>query len=203
MASEQQRADVAEARARFQREMAAVDPTDLVFVDESGVTTKRTPHYGRAPKGERVIDRVPHGHWKVLTVLGALGRTGVLAAMTVDAATDADVFCAYVGQVPCPRLRAGQVVVMDNLSAHKVSAVREQIEAAGCRRLYLPPYSPDLNPIESAWSQMKAWLRAAQLRAVADLEQVVGQALASITEQDAGGYFQALRLCPIAAWEVL
>ncbi len=170
--------------------MAAVDPTDLVFLDESGVTTKMTPHYGRAPRGERVIERVPHGHWKVLTVLGALTSTGVLAAMTIDCATDAAVFGAYVSEVLCPRLRPGQVVVMDNLPAHKGAAVRAQIEAVGCRLAYLPPYSPDLNPIEPAWSKMKAWLRAAQLRAVAELEQGVGKALATVTGQDASGFFR-------------
>lgn len=190
MASERKRADVAAAREQFRQALAQVDPASLVFVDESGVTTKMAPHYGRAPRGHRVIDYVPHGHWKVLTVLGALTRTGVLAAMTIDCATDAAVFGAYVGEVLCPRLRAGQVVVMDNLPAHKGAAVREQIEAVGCRLVYLPPYSPDCNPIEPAWSKMKAWLRGAQLRAVADLELGVGHALASITEQDADGYFR-------------
>lgn len=133
--------------------MAEVNPADLVFVDESGVTTRMRPHYGRAPRGERVIDSVPHGQGKGLTVLGALTRDGVLATMTIDCATDAAVFGAYGGEVLCPRLRAGQVVVMGNLPAHKGAAVRQQIEAVGCRLVYLPPYSPDLNPSEPAWSQ--------------------------------------------------
>lgn len=170
--------------------MAEVGPADLVFHDESGVTTKMTPRYGRAPRGERVIEYVPHGRWRVLTVLGALSHAGVLAAMTVEGATDAAVFRTYLGEVLCPRLRPGQVVVLDNLSAHKAPGVRALIEARGCRLVYLPPYSPDLNPIEPAWSKMKTWLRAAQLRTAAELEHAVGQALATVTQQGAYGFFR-------------
>ena len=139
--------------------MAATAVQDWVFVDESGVKTNLTRLYGRAPRGQRAHGHVPHGHWQVLTVIGALTADGVLASMTVAAATDADVFRAYLAEVLCPALRPGQVVVLDNLSAHKAAGVRTLIEERGCRLVYLPPYSPDLNPIEMAWSKMKTWLR--------------------------------------------
>ena len=177
-------------RAEFRREVAALAPADQVVVDESGVTTSLTRLYGRAPKGARVVDRVPGGRWETVTVLGALTPNGILAAMTVPSATDGDVFRAYVHEVLVPALRPGQAVMMDNLGAHKVAGVREAIEAAGCRLLYLPPYSPDLSPIEPAWSKMKARLRAAKHRTRDALERGVGAALAAITPQDAHGFFK-------------
>jgi transposase len=149
-----------------------------------------TRHYGRAPRGERARGQVPHGHGKVLTVWGALTAEGVLAAMTAAAATDADVFGAFLDEVLGPALRPGQVVVMDNLPAHKAVGVRRRIEACGCRLLYLPPYSPDRNPIEMAWSKLKAWLRAQELRAVDALAAGIGRGRATITAQDARGFFR-------------
>jgi len=146
--------------------------------------------YGRARKGQRVRDRIPGGHWKMLTILGAMDHTGMLAAMTVESATDGDVFLAFLDQVLCPKLRAGHVVVMDNLSAHKVDGVRERIEARGASLLYLPPYSPDLNPIEKAWSKLKARLRALVARAMPQLEHATAQALQNITEQDAKAWLR-------------
>ena len=121
---------------------------DLVFVDESGITTKLTRLYGRAPAGERALGRAPAGDWKLLTVLGGLSLQGLVACMSIESATDTPVVVAFVREVLVPVLRAGQVVILDNLSPHKASAVRELIEGAGCRLLLLPPYSPDLNPIE-------------------------------------------------------
>ena len=135
------------------------------------------------------MDHVPQGHWKVLTILGALTRDGMLATMTVEAATDSEVFAAYISQVLVPRLRPGQVVVMDNLQAHKAAGIRELIEAAGCRVRYLPPYSPDLNPIEPAWSKLKTYLRAVKARAQGVLEEAVATGLRTITAQDARGFF--------------
>lgn len=177
-------------REEFQREMADVALENLVVVDESGVTTSMTRRYGRAPKGERVVDRVPGGRWEVLTVIGAITLQGLRATMTVPSATDGEVFCTYVHKVLVPALRPGQVVVLDNLGAHKVPGVRAAIEAAGCRLLYLPPYSPDLSPIEPAWSKMKTLLRAAKHRAQEALERGVGTALQAITAQDARSYFR-------------
>jgi len=117
-----------------------IEPDRLVFVDESGATTEMTRRYGRAPCGERIREATPAGHWSTLTLLGAMSRKGMLASMTVESPTDGDVFLAYLDQVLCPALRPGQVVVMDNLSAHKIEGVRQRIEAAGARLLYLPPY---------------------------------------------------------------
>jgi len=119
-----------------------------------------TRRYGRAPRGERIREATPAGHWNTLTLLGAMTQQGMLASMTVESPTDGDVFLAYLDEVLCPQLQAGQVVVMDNLSVHKVAGVRERIEAVGATLLYLPPYSPDFNPIEQAWSKIKQKLRA-------------------------------------------
>jgi transposase len=162
----------------------------LVFIDESGVTTQMSRAYGRALRGQRVREAIPAGHWRTLTVLGALTCDGLLATMTIEAATDGDVFLAYVEQVLRPKLRPGQVVVMDNLAAHKVAGVRETIEAAGARLVYLPPYSPDFNPIEPCWGKIKQCLRALKARTLETLEQAITQALASITPDNALAWFQ-------------
>ncbi len=169
--------------------MTALPAQDLVFLDETGVTTKRTRLYGRAPRGQRVVDFVPHGHGKVLTVIGALTTNGILAAMTVDAATDSDVFRTYVTDVLVPQLRPGQVVILDNLSAHKAAGVRTAIEQAGARLLYLPPYSPDFNPIELVWAKCKAYLRAEKARERVVLDQAVAVGLERVSAQDARGFF--------------
>ena len=161
-----------------------------MFLDESGVTTEMTRRYGRAARGERVHDAVPAGHWRTLTLLAALGLRGVRAAMTVEAPTDGDVFLAYVEHVLGPRLEAGDVVILDNLPAHKVAGVRALIEARGAHLLYLPPYSPDFNPIEQAWSKIKERLRAAQARTLPLLEDAVTAALAAITPDNAVGWFR-------------
>lgn len=163
---------------------------ELVFLDESGVRTDLTRHYGRAPKGERVREAVPHGRWKALTILGALTTQGVQASMTVEAATDTDVFLTFVQQVLGPTLRPGQIVVMDNLSAHKQRKVRRLLAARQCRLWYLPAYSPDLNPMEMAWSKLKTFLRVAKARLRPALEQAVGDGLRTITAQDAKGWFR-------------
>jgi transposase len=182
-----------QARQRFQSRLNRIAPRDLVFVDESGVRTDLTRRYGRAPKGERVPEAVPHGHWKVLTILAALSTNGIQASMTVEAATDADVFLTFVEHVLAPALRPGQIVVMDNLSAHKQPQVRRLLAARRCRLWYLPPYSPDLNPIELAWSKLKTFLRAVKARLRPALEQAVGEGLRTITSVDAGNWFRHCR----------
>lgn len=133
---------------------------------------------------------VPGGHWKMVTILGAMDCKGMLAAMTIEAATDREVFLAYLDQVLCPKLRPGHVVVMDNLSTHKVSGVRERIEQTGARLLYLPPYSPDLNPIEKLWAKLKQGLRAAGARSEQALHQAVADLLPTITPNDAQAWFR-------------
>ena len=148
-----------------------------------------TRRYGRAPSGERVHEGTPAGHWSTLTLLGAMSRKGMLASMTVDSSTDGDIFLAYLDQVLCPALRPGQVVVMDNLSAHKVEGVRQRIEAVGAELLYLPPYSPDFNPIEKCWAKVKQSLRSAKARTLEVLQDAVAQALTCITPQNASAWF--------------
>jgi transposase len=167
-----------------------MDPARLVFLDESGVTTEMTRRYGRAARGERVRDAVPAGHWRTLTLLAALSLRGVRAAMTVEAPTDGDVFLAYVEQVLGPRLAPGDVVILDNLPAHKVAGVRALIEARAAQLLYLPPYSPDCNPIEQAWSKVKEMLRAAKARTLPLLDDAVTAALAAITPNNAVAWFR-------------
>ena len=163
---------------------------DVVVLDESYATTAFTRLRGRSRRGERLVAHVPHGHWKLLTILAAIDVEGVVAAATIDAPTDGDVFRAFVDGALVPRLRRGQVVVMDNLAAHKVAGVRASIEAAGCRLVYLPPYSPDLSPIEAMWSKLKQSLRSRGARAVASLIGAVGDALATITPGDCLGFFR-------------
>lgn len=162
---------------------------NLVVLDESYATTKFTRLRGRSLRGVRLRASVPHGHWKLLTIIAAMTLRGVQAAMTIDAATDRDVFVAFIEQVLIPTLRAGQVVVMDNLAAHKVASIRQLLEAAGCRVIYLPPYSPDLSPIEPMWSKVKQLLRSMAARTVDALQTAVGEALAAITASDCLGYF--------------
>ena len=181
---------MARKRQRFRAQMTKHASEDLVFIDESGVRTDMTRPYGRAPRGERVPEAVPHGHWQMLTIVGALTTMGVQASMTVDAATDTDVFLTFSEPVFAPTLRPGQVVVMDNLRAHKHRKVRALLRARQCRLVYLPPYSPDLNPIESAWSKLKTSLRAAKARLWPALEQAVGNGLRTITAQNAQGWFR-------------
>jgi transposase len=162
----------------------------LVFLDESGVTTEMTRRYGRAPRGERVAEGVPAGHWRTLTLLAALTTAGVLASMMIESPTDGDVFLAYVEQVLCPRLQPGHLVILDNLAAHKLAAVRPLIESRGAQVLYLPPYSPDFNPIEQAWSKLKQLLRGAKARLLQNLESAVAEAIAAITPDNALAWFR-------------
>jgi transposase len=161
-----------------------------MFLDESGVTTQMTRMWGRAPRGERVTEATPDGRWQVLTTLGTMSLRGMEAVMTVPSATDGDVFHAYVEQVLCARLHPGDVLVMDNLSAHKVAGIRELIEACGAQLIYLPPYSPDLNPIEKAWSKLKQFLRAAKARTAEALDQAITEALKTITADNAAAWFR-------------
>ena len=169
--------------------MATLRPDDLVFVDESGITTAMTRRYGRAPLGERARGWVPGGHWTQLTILGGLTLQGLIACMSIEAATDLDVFRAFTVEVLIPQLRPGQVVILDNLSPHKAQEIRELIEAAGCRLLLLPPYSPDLNPIEQAWSKLKTLLRSAAARTKEALEEALTAVIDQITAADAKGWF--------------
>lgn len=149
-----------------------------------------TRQWGRAPKGQRIAEATPQGKWKVLTTLGAMSLRGMEAVMTIESATDAEVFLSYVEEVLCPRLQAGDVVLMDNLSAHKVAGIRELIEARSAQLMYLPPYSPDLNPIEKAWSKFKQFLRSAKARTSDALDQAITAALKTISSDNAAAWFR-------------
>lgn len=146
--------------------------------------------YARCQGGARIHEGTPDSRWKILTVLGALGTRGMMATMTIEAATDREIFLAYLEEVLCPQLKDGDVVVMDNLSSHKVNGVRQRIEKCGASLLYLPPYSPDLNPIEKAWSKLKQLLRSAKARSKEALEQAIAELLPLITPEDAKAWFR-------------
>lgn len=161
------------------------------FLDEAGSNLAMTRVYGRAIKGARVIETVPHNYGENITMLASLSMFGIEAPMTINGAVDGVVFKVYVEEVLSPTLTAGDVVVMDNLPAHKVSGVRELIEARGAKLIYLPPYSPDLNPIEKCWSKIKTYLRAAKAQTREGLERALREALLLITEEDAQGWFKS------------
>lgn len=162
----------------------------MIYLDESDVATSMTRLRARSAGGRRIREAIPGGHWKMLTILGAIGLRGMVAAMTVEAATDTEVFLAYLEQVLCPRLKPGDVVVMDNLSAHKFDGVELCIERTGAELVYLPPYSPDLNPIEKAWSKLKGLLRSARARTRDALERAITQALPLLTPDNAEAWFR-------------
>ena len=143
-------------------------------------------------EGRRIHEATPGSHWKIMTILGAISLRGMIATMTIDEATDTDIFLAYVEHVLCPALHPGDVVVMDNLSSHKVQGVQQRIEKCGAEVLYLPPYSPDLNPIEKAWSKLKQLLRSTKARSNEMLDQAITEALLLISPDNAKAWF---RLC--------
>ena len=189
-AAEQDRPDVREKRQVWAGRMPGLDPERLVFIDETGASTKMTRRYGRAPVGQRVVGAVPHGHWKTTTFVAALRADGLVAPMVIDGALNGDLFVAYVRQVLVPALRPGDVVVMDNLASHKRAAAVGAIEGAGCTPLYLPPYSPDYNPIELAFAKLKRLLRASGERTVAGLWARLGAALDEFSAEECRNYFR-------------
>ena len=189
-AIERDREENRKRREEFLQRLQTIPPEKLIFLDESGVTTQMTRGYARASGGRRVHEATPGGHWKILTILSALSLGGLLATMTIEEATDGDIFLAYLEQVLGPKLRPGNVVVMDNLSAHKVAGVEQLIQAAGAELLYLPPYSPDLNPIEKAWAKLKQLLRSAKARTAEALNQAIAELLPQITPQNAQAWFR-------------
>jgi transposase len=183
-------------RQEFIAKIGAITPERLIFLDESGVTTSMTRLYARSVGGQRIPEATPGGHWKIMTILGAMSLSGMIATMTIEAATDRDIFLAYVEHVLCPVLPAGDVVVMDNLSSHKVDGVRRLIQHVGAELLYLPPYSPDLNPIEKAWAKLKQLLRAAKARTQEALQQAIAEALQLISADNARAWFKHCQYGP-------
>ena len=179
-----------ERRAGFLEKIHSTPLDKLIFLDESGVTTSMTRLYARCLGGRRIHEATPGSHWKIMTILGAMSTRGMIATMTIEEATDTEIFLAYLDHVLCPQLRPGDVVVMDNLSSHKVKGVRERIESAGAELLYLPPYSPDLNPIEKAWSKLKLLLRSVKARTKDVLDQAITDLLPQITHDNAKAWFK-------------
>ena len=189
-AAEQDRPDVAAARAKLKAEQPRLDPRRLVFIDETAVTTKMVRHYGRSPRGQRLVGSVPHGHWKTLTYVAALRVDGLTANFVIDGAMNGISFLAYVEQVLVPALRKGDIVFADNLPAHKVVGVPEAIEAAGATFRLLPAYSPDLNPIEQAFSKLKAALRKGAARTVTRLLKLIGRLANALAPEECANYFR-------------
>jgi transposase len=166
-----------------------LDPARLIFLDESGAKTSLTRLRGRPQRGQRVNGRCPAGHWQTLTMIASVRLDGTTACMALEGATDTESFRAYVREVLVPTLRAGDTVVMDNLSPHKSDPTLALIAGAGAQVRFLPAYSPDLNPIEKMWSKVKGLLRSAEARTPAALIKAIGQALARITPKDTLGWF--------------
>ena len=190
-AAEQDRADVRRRREAWFELQPDLDPDRLVFIDETGTNTKMARLRGRAPVGERCRAPIPHGHWKTTTFVGALRLSGMTAPMTLNGAMNGPAFTAYVEQMLVPTLRPGDIVVMDNLPAHKPAAIRDAIERAGAELRFLPPYSPDFNPIEMAFSKIKALLKKAAARTLQDLWDAIAQAIDAVTPEEARNYFTA------------
>jgi transposase len=160
-----------------------------VFIDETGASTNMVRRYGRAMKGQRLVCKAPHGHWKTITFTAALRSTGLTAPMVLDGPMDGQAFLAYVEQCLVPTLVPGDLVVIDNLPSHKVKGIREAIEAAGAKLAYLPAYSPDLNPIEQAFSKIKALLRKAAARSIKALYKAIGRIIKKISATECQNYF--------------
>jgi len=177
-------------REQFVAKIHTITPEHLIFLDASGVTTSMTRLDARSLGGKRIHESTPGGHWKIMTILGAMSLRGMVAIMTIKEATDADIFLAYVEHVLCPALKPGDVVVMDNLSSHKVNGVREWIEKAGAEVLYLPAYSPDLNPIEKACSKLKQLLRSAKAPTREALDKNIEEALKLISAENAQAWLK-------------
>jgi transposase len=188
-AAEQERPDVAEARARWQLDQASLDPSRLVFIDETGASTSMARLYGRSKRGLRALGRVPWGHWKIVTFTAALRLDGIVALFVIDKPMNGAIFVAYVRQCLVPALRPGDIVVMDNLPAHKNEQVRKLIEAAGATLRYLPPYSPDFNPIEQFFAKLKAMLRKAKERSVPGIYDQIGSLLDRYAQGEYKAYF--------------
>ncbi len=192
-AAEQDRPDVARRRKNFAIARRFADFNQFIFLDESSAKTNMTRLHGRAPVGQRCTFSAPHGHWHTTTLLSAIRCTGVIedASVVFDGPTDAIVFRGYVEQCLAPSLTPGDIVVMDNLSSHKVAGVREVIESVGASVWYLPPYSPDMNPIEKMWSKIKTWLRRVAARTAEGLIHAVGDAFRAVDAEECRAYLRS------------
>jgi transposase len=190
LALEQARPDVARRRQRWKARQARFDPEKLVFIDETWIKTNMAPLRGWGPKGKRLRAYAPHGRWRTLTFIGALRVNRIAAPCVFEGPINGECFRAYTEQQLAPVLRPGDIVVMDNLGSHKGKAVRLAIQKAGAKLLFLPPYSPDLNPIEQAFSKIKHWMRCAQKRTIEDACDHIGTLVSTITPNECQNYFE-------------
>ena len=190
MASERNRPDVAQRRTRWIERQGRIAPERLVFIDETWTKTNMAPLRGWAPRGERLVAEVPHGHWKTMTFVAALRHDRIEAPWVLDGPINGESFKTYVESVLAPTLLPGDIVVMDNLGSHKGKAVRRAIRAAGAKMFLLPKYSPDLNPIEQVFAKLKHLLRKAAARTLEDLVVAIGQLLGAYTPQECANYFK-------------
>ena len=189
-AAEQHRPDVVLRRDAWRVQQAGLNPEKLVFLDETWVKTNMTRQRGRAPCGARLVAYAPHGHWKTTTFLAGLRVSGITAPLVIDGTLNGELFLRYIEQHLAPTLTAGDIVIMDNLAAHKVAGVNEALTAVGAQVMYLPPYSPDFNPIEQAFAKFKHLMRSAAERTVETLWQRCGQVLAAFTESECRNYLR-------------
>jgi transposase len=187
--SERSRKDVQQARADWRDGQTALDPRHLVFLDEMWASTCMTRLHGRSAHGTRCIASAPHGHWKTTTFIAGLRQHAITAPMVIDGPMNGAAFLAYVRTWLCPTRQPGDIVVADKLSCHKVAGIREAIEAVGATLHYLPPYSPDLNPIEKMFSKLKAMLRKAAIRTMGALWDEIGSLIDTVTPQECSNYF--------------
>jgi transposase len=188
---------VAAGRAAWRERQPHLNHTRLVFIDETWATTNMARRYGRSPRGQRLVASVPHGHWKTSTFLAALRHDGLTAPCVIDGAINGAAFRAYVEQFLAPTLNPGDLVVLDNLSSHKVAGVREAIEARGASLLYLPPYSPDLNPIELAFAKFKQCLRKAAARTIDALWDAMAEAIRAFSPDECANYLAHAGYVPL------
>jgi transposase len=190
VAGERDRPDVARRRAQWTKYRGRIDPSRLVFIDETWTKTNMAPLRGWAPRGLRLVAKVPHGHWKTTTFLAALRHDRIDAPWLLDGPIDGESFQTYVEKVLVPTLCPGNIVIMDNLGSHKGKAVRRLIRAAGAKLIFLPKYSPDLNPIEQVFAKLKHLLRKAAARTVDAVCEAIGQILGEFTPDECANYFR-------------
>lgn len=190
IATERDRPDVARRRAQWKRHQGAIDPSRLVFIDETWTKTNMAALRGWAPRGERLEGKAPFGHWNTTTFVAALRYDRVEAPWLIEGPIDGEAFRTYVEKVLVPTLRPGDIVIMDNLGSHKSKAVRQAIRAAGARVFFLPKYSPDLNPIEMLFAKIKHWLRKAAARTADTLCEAVANTLHTVTPNECPNYFE-------------
>src|SRR5690606_30139649 len=190
-AAELSRPDIKMARVRWAKARNGVAHQRLLFIDESGAKTNMTRLYGRAPRGNRVHDRVPNGRWETTTMIAAVGRNGVQAPWVLEGPMDGTAFAIWAKDVLAPTLVPDDIIVMDNLSVHKNTDAHKAIEDTGAELWFLPAYSPDLNPIEKMWSKVKAYLRKAKARETEALYQAIGSAMEKVNRQDVENWFES------------